>query len=114
MPLIIEDAMSAVHGWHFILLALIFAFAAGALAGLLYRAGSAILLSFICLIAGMVLSGFFGWPFWQSSLMTFGLIAVLQSGYLAGATLGVVVPKMASKTAFRAFVEGLFKRDTAR
>lgn len=112
MPLPHEHAAVILSSWKLIVLAAAAAGIAGFAAGLLYRASAAIILSFVTVASGFVLGSQQGFSFWQSALYAFGLITVLQLGYLAGASLSVTLSRTTARASMRSVIASLFKQKT--
>lgn len=99
--------------WKLVVLAVAVSGAAGFAAGLLYRAGAVIVLTFVTAATGFFLSSQQGFSVWQSALYAFGLITVLQIGYLAGTSLSVTLARTNTKPTMRSLIASLFKQKTA-
>ena len=108
------DLIPSVGTEHAMAFAIAAAAAAGIAAGLLYRAGAAVTLSFVALFATLIAALGQGWPFWRSGLAAFGLMVVLQFGYFVGVALVVAVQRARAATGVRATLSSLFKRGAAR
>jgi hypothetical protein len=87
---------------------------AGIVAGLLYRAGAAVALSFIALFVTLIATLNQGWPFWRSALAAFGLMALLQLSYLVGVAFAVGMQRARSTNGVRSTLSALFRRNVAR
>jgi hypothetical protein len=107
------DLFIASEAWRVGVLAFAFAGLAGFLSGLLYRAGAAIVLSFIALIAAFALSISHGWSLWLCVLYAFGTVTAVQIGYLLGVALTVTHAKVKANARLRARIQSLFRQDTA-
>jgi hypothetical protein len=108
-----EQAPLILSTWKLVVLAVAVTGVAGFAAGLLYRAGAAIILTFITAATGFFLSSQQGFSFWQSTLYALGLITILQVGYLAGASLAVTLVRTNAKPTMRSLIASLFKQKTA-
>lgn len=108
------DLIPSVGAENAVALAVAAAAAAGIAAGLMYRAGAAVALSFVAMFATLIAALGQGWPFWRSTLAAFGLMVILQVGYLIGVALAVAVQKALAATGVRAALSSLFKRGAAR
>ena len=108
------DLIPSVGAENAVALAVAAAAAAGIAAGLMYRAGAAVGLSFVAMFATLIAALGQGWPFWRSSLAAFGMMVVLQVGYLIGVAIAVVVQRAMEATGLRATLSSLFKRGAAR
>jgi hypothetical protein len=113
MPSLVEHAPAIVDGWKVIILAVAAASAAGLAAGILYRFGAAVILTFITAITGFLLSGNQGYGLWQSVLYAFGMITALQICYLVGVALSGNLSRVAAKGSLRSAIAALFKQKTA-
>ena len=112
MSFLLADSIPYIDAERLTVLAIAAVAVAGLLAGLLYKAGAAIVLSFVAMLVTLATTLAQGWLFWQSALAAFGLMMLLQIGYLAGVALGIAAQKLRSVSAFRS-VAALFKRNTA-
>lgn len=108
------DLIPLVGAENAVVLSVAAAAAAGIAAGLMYRAGAAVVLSFVALFATLIAALGQGWPFWRSGLAAFGLMVVLQVGYLVGVAVAVAVQRAMAATGVRATLSALFKRGAAR
>ncbi len=87
---------------------------AGVLAGVIYRAGAALVLSMACALATLISAIGQGWSLLHGVLIGLGLIAATQLGYLLGVGLTVAMQGIKGKAGIRSIYSALFKRDTAR
>jgi hypothetical protein len=92
------------------LLAIAVVAAAGIAAGLFYKAGAALALSFAVLFATLIATLGQGWHFWHSMLAAFGLMVVLQLSYLLGAALAIGIVRAKAADGVRSTLSALFKR----
>ena len=113
MPFLIELVPALTASWETIAYALIAAAAAGAFAGLLYRAGAVVVLSLVGLIATVIISVSHAWPLVQSLIFGFVLITVLQLGYVLGVTLTVYWSNKKAEETHNPIVDAASKRDNS-
>ncbi len=69
--------------------ALVVVATAGIVIGALYRAGTAVVASFVTVTAIGVIGAGERWAFWRVAFVTFMLLTALQAGYLLGAALNL-------------------------
>ncbi len=69
--------------------ALVVAAIAGGITGAFYRAGTAVVASFVTIIAIGVIGAGEGWAFWRIAFVAFTLLTALQAGYVLGAALNL-------------------------
>jgi hypothetical protein len=113
MPLLFEHTPAIFEGWKITLMAVAASGAAGLAAGILYRFGAAVVLTFITAVTGFLLSENQGYGFWQSVLYAFGMITALQICYLVGVALSGNLSRAAAKGSLRGAIAALFKQKTA-
>jgi hypothetical protein len=107
------DPFIAAEGWRIGVWAFAFAGLAGFFAGLLYRAGAVIVLSFAAVIAALVFSIGNGWSIFSVLLAAVGFLIALQLGYLLGVATIVMMSKLKATAIVRSLIQSLFKQDTA-
>jgi hypothetical protein len=107
------DPFIAAEGWRIGVWAFAFAGLAGIFSGLLYRAGAAIVLSFVAVIAAIIFSAANGWSIFSILLAAVGVLIALQLGYLLGVATTVMMSKLKATAIVRSLIQSLFKQDTA-
>lgn len=113
MSFLIEQLSVDPENWYFALSVCAIAGFAGVLAGLLYRVSAAIFLCFVSLLATTLISINQGWPFWQSLLWAFGVVAAVQLGYFVGVAVTSLRVRAGSHASRRTVHETASKRDIA-
>jgi hypothetical protein len=110
---LLADLFPAVNENSVAALAIVVVVAAGFFAGLLYRVGAAVALSFVTLLATFIGTLNQGWPVWASALAAFGLMATLQLGYVGGVGFVIGIQRISAASRLKSLRAALFKRDTA-
>lgn len=114
MPLIIDVFDATENGWEVILNAFVLANIVGIGAGLLYRASAIIILSVAAAFATLIISLTHDWPFLPSLLFGFGLLTVLQIGYLMGVGIAILRTRRKPTNTVHPAINAISERDTSR